>query len=79
LVGLQGGKERKERDLEARVVKPGLKVNLGSFSEVSNMLKSTWPKFENFRARYARVLENSLISNKEAKIKEKEKGRGVIK
>jgi hypothetical protein len=62
LVGLQG---RKERDLEARVVmdefkfefeffKPGLKVYLGSFSEVSNMLKSTWPKFENFRARYAR-------------------------
>jgi hypothetical protein len=39
------------------------------------MLKSTWPKFESFRARCARVLEKSLFSNKEAKIKEKEKGR----
>jgi hypothetical protein len=35
------------------------------------MLKSAWPRFEDFRARYARVLEKSLFSNKEAKIKEK--------
>jgi hypothetical protein len=39
---------------------------------VSNILKSSWPRFENFRARYARVLEKPLISNKGAKIKEKE-------
>jgi hypothetical protein len=39
------------------------------------MLKSTWPKFEIFRAVGARVLKKSLISNKEAKIKEKEIGR----
>jgi hypothetical protein len=39
------------------------------------MLKSIWSKFEIFGARCARVLEKSLFSNKEAKIKEKEKGR----
>jgi hypothetical protein len=48
-----------------------LKIDLREFSEMSTMLKSTWPKFEIFRARYARVLEKSLFSNKEAKIKEK--------
>jgi hypothetical protein len=32
------------------------------------MLKSTWPKFEIFRARYATVLEKPLFSNKGARI-----------
>jgi hypothetical protein len=32
------------------------------------MLKCTWPKFEIFRARCARVLEKSLFSNEGAKI-----------
>jgi hypothetical protein len=32
------------------------------------MLKSTWPKFEIFRARYDRVLEKSLFSNKGTRI-----------
>jgi hypothetical protein len=35
------------------------------------MIKSSWPKFEIFGVRCARVLEKSLFSNKEAKIKEK--------
>jgi hypothetical protein len=32
------------------------------------MLKSTWPKFEIFRAIYSRVLEKSLFSNKGTRI-----------
>jgi hypothetical protein len=42
------------------------------------VLKSTRPKFKKFRARYAKVLEKLLFSNKGVKIKEKEKKREVI-
>jgi hypothetical protein len=35
------------------------------------MVKRSWPKFEDFRSCYARVLEMTLISDKGAKIKEK--------
>jgi hypothetical protein len=36
------------------------------------MLNITWPRFEDFRVRYPRVLEKPLFSNKGVKIKEKE-------
>jgi hypothetical protein len=77
---LKRGKERREKGevgvlglsrpkfkFKFEFFKLSLKIDLREFSEVSNMLKSTWPKFENFRARYARVLEKSLFPNKGAK------------
>jgi hypothetical protein len=45
-------------------------------SRVPDVIKSSWPNFENFKVIRGRVLEKSLFSNKEAKekrVKEKVK------
>jgi hypothetical protein len=43
------------------------------------VIKSSWPKFENFRVIRGRILEKSLFSNKEAKEKRNKRKGNVIK